>query len=98
MSVVKDPKSPLFVPEENRRIARERAKEHVSLIEDYLQAKDTIPTGFNRWDQIRESRKRILKLLGGTAGNWEDWKWHIRKLIKDSSVLAKIAGPSPVLA
>ena len=94
MSVVKDPKSPLFVPEENRRIARERAKEHVSLIEDYLQAKDTIPTGFNRWDQIRESRKRILKLLGGTAGNWEDWKWHIRKLIKDSSVLAKIAGLS----
>jgi glutamate 2,3-aminomutase len=94
MSVVKDPKSPLYVPEENRRIARERAKEHVSLIADYLKVKDKIPTGFNRWDRIRESRKRILKLLGGTANNWEDWKWHIRKLIKDSSVLTKIAGLS----
>lgn len=91
MSVVKDPKSPLYVPEENRRIARERAKGHVSLIADYLEVRDTIPTGFTRWDQIRENKTRIMKLLGGSNRNWEDWKWHTRNLIRDSSVIASIA-------
>jgi glutamate 2,3-aminomutase len=92
MSVVKNPKSPLYVPEENRRIARERSGEHVRLIADYLEVKDRIPTGFNRWDQIQENKKRVIKLLEGTSKNWEDWKWHIQHLIKDSSTIARIAG------
>ena len=92
MSVTKDPKSPLYVPEENRRIARERANEHVKLIADYLEVRDRIPTGFNCWDRIQENRKKIVKLLGGRASDWNDWKWHIRNLIKNSSTIAGIAG------
>lgn len=92
MSVTKDPKSPLYVPEKNRRIARERANEHVKLIADYLEVKDQIPTGFHCWDRIQESKKRVMKILGGKASDWNDWRWHIRKLIRDSSTIALIAG------
>ena len=48
MSVVKDPGSPMFVPEKNREIARERARQHTEMISDYLEVRDKIPSGFNR--------------------------------------------------
>ena len=39
MSSVNDPEHPLYVPDENRLIARERAAKNVELISDYLEAK-----------------------------------------------------------
>jgi lysine 2,3-aminomutase len=80
----------MYVPEENREIARERAKTYVGMISDYLDARDKIPTGFNRQDQVKENKKRILKALGGTEKNWDDWKWQITHAIRDTATLARI--------
>jgi glutamate 2,3-aminomutase len=90
MSIMNDPKHPMYVPEENREIARERAKTYVGMISDYLDVRDKIPTGFNRQDQIRENKKRILKVLGGTEKNWDDWKWQITHAIRYTATLARI--------
>jgi lysine 2,3-aminomutase len=80
----------MYVPDENREIARERANKYVEMISDYLEVKDKIPTGFNRQDQIKENKKRILKVLGGTDKDWDDWKWQITHAIRDTSTLAGI--------
>ena len=90
MSVVSDPKHPMYVPEENRRIARERAASYVETISDYLAVRDTIPTGRNQHDRIQECRKRILEILGGSDDDWNDWRWHLKNAIRDTATLARI--------
>ncbi|MEE4218463.1 MAG: KamA family radical SAM protein [Xanthomonadales bacterium] len=90
MPITRDPGHPLFVPDANREIANERAAKLVDTISDYLAVKDTIPTGFTRWEQILENRKRILDVLGGTDEDWDNWHWHIAKGIDDIDVLSKI--------
>ena len=57
MSVVKDPSSPMFVPAKNREIAQERARQHTEMISDYLEAREKIPTGFNRLERIQNQKK-----------------------------------------
>jgi len=90
MSTVKDPSSPMYVPEENREIARERARQHTAKIADYLEVRDKIPTGFNQWDRIREQKKNIMKILGGMESDWNNYKWHIKNAIRDSHTLGRI--------
>lgn len=90
MSVVKDPDSPMYVPEENREIARERARQHKAMISDYLEVKDTIPTGFNQWERIQEQKRSILNILGGTEDDWSNYKWHYQNAINTISVLEHI--------
>lgn len=92
MSVTSDPKSAMYVAEENRAIARERARKRVELISSYLAVKDQIVTGFKYHDQYLEARKRILDILGGTEENWNDWKWQMRNAIRDTATLARIIG------
>jgi hypothetical protein len=70
MSIINDPTHPMYVPEENRKIARQRANKYTEMISDYLEVRDKIPTGFNRWEQIKENQKRILQVLGGTEKDW----------------------------
>ena len=90
MSVVKDPGSPMYVPEENREIARERARQHTEMISDYLEVKDKILTGFNQWDRIRNQKKHILKVLGGTEKDWQNYLWHYQNAIRDTDTLSRI--------
>ncbi len=90
MSVVKDPGSPMYVPEENREIARERARQHTGMISDYLEVKDRIPTGFNQWNRIQDQKRKILKVLGGTEKDWETYSWHYQNAIRDTSTLNRI--------
>ena len=90
MSVVNDPNHPMFVPEENRKIARERAATNVAMIADYLAVRDTIPTGLSERGRIEERKARILAALGGAEGDWDDWKWHLKHSIRDCATLAKI--------
>jgi lysine 2,3-aminomutase len=90
MSIVSDPKSPLYVSEENRRIARERAKKHTELIADYLAVRDKIPIGSNRTERIAQNKEKILRVLGGTKSDWDDWKWHFRNVICDPKILSEI--------
>ncbi|NIO29571.1 MAG: KamA family radical SAM protein [Candidatus Latescibacteria bacterium] len=87
---ITDPSHPMYVPEENREIARERAKAYVEMVSDYLEIRDTIPTGFNQQEQIQMNRKRILKVLGGNEREWDDWNWHFKNAIRDTAILSKI--------
>jgi hypothetical protein len=66
MSVVKDPHSPMYVPEENREIARERARQHTAMIADYLAVRDKIRTGITEWDRIQERKGQIGRTTNGT--------------------------------
>ena len=90
MSVVNDPNSPMYVPEENRKVARERAKQHVALIQDYLDVRDDIPTGFLSWEQIQENKQRILNVLKGSEDDWKDYRWHLKHFIRDTETLGHI--------
>jgi len=90
MSRVSDPNHPMFVSDANRKIAQERSKKHVDLISDYLKVKDNIPTGRNSQDQVKAARKKILKVLGGSDDDWNNWKWHIRNSIRDVKTLSAI--------
>jgi glutamate 2,3-aminomutase len=90
MSIVNDPRSPMYVSEENRKIARERARQHVDLIADYLEARDTIPSGRTQRQRIARARGRILEILGGTQDDWNDYKWHLKHAIGDTATLARI--------
>ncbi len=90
MSNVNDPDHPMYVPEENRKIAQERAQAYVELISEYLAVKDTIPTGHNCREQIQENKKRILKVLDGSEKDWDNWKWHLKHSIRDVNILSKI--------
>ena len=90
MSVVSDKNSPMYVPEENRRIARERASERVKLISDYLEARKHIRTGSTDRDRLEANRERILDFLGGTERDWNDYRWHLKNAVVDTETLAGI--------
>ena len=90
MSIVKDPKSPMYIPEENREIARERSTERKNRIREYLDVRDSIPTGINRRERTEKSKARILDVLGGTDDDWNDHRWHISNVIKDTGTLSRI--------
>ena len=52
--------------------------------------RDSIPTGYTRREQILENKKHILKVLGGTEKDWDDYRWQLKNVIKNTEVLAKI--------
>ncbi|MBN1356666.1 KamA family radical SAM protein [bacterium] len=95
MSVAGNTDSPMYVPEENRKIARERAGRHVEMIRDYLEVRDRIPAGFKLWDRFQESKLRILRVLNGTESDWKDYRWHLKHAITDTKILAEIVDLSP---
>lgn len=95
MSVTQDPASAMYVAEENRQIARERAKKRVELIAGYLEAKERIEDGFQHHPRYLENRRRILAALGGTEQDWDDWKWQLRNSIRDTATLARFTDLTP---
>jgi lysine 2,3-aminomutase len=85
----------MFVPEEKRKIARERAQRRVDLIADFLQIRDRIPTGTTDRDRIAENRERILNVLEGTQEDWNSYHWHLKHAIGDTRILSQIIDLSP---
>ena len=90
MSVVRDPQSPMYVPEENREIARERSRRHTEMIRDFLEVRDSIPTGYNRRETILQQKELILHLLGGTESDWLDHRWHFSNPVTETQILRQI--------
>jgi len=78
------------VSEEDRSVALERSEEVRSLDEEYFQLKGKIQSGLELGDQNRENKNRILKVLGGTEDDWNDYKWHLKNRIGKVEVLSKI--------
>ena len=90
MKRVTDPGHPLYVPPGNRRIAQERAQQNVERIADYLAVRDSIPTGTAEEGKVRARRRRSVRLLGGTEKDWKNWKWQMRRVIRDPELLSRI--------
>lgn len=83
-------KSLLHVTDDQRKVALERCESYTESIADYLEARESIPSGLDLSDEYEEGRKRVLHALGGTDDDWRDWKWHVRHTISDVDTLAEI--------
>ena len=81
---------PMEVASEDRAVALARSAEVKKLISDFLQARDTIPTGFQLAREYEKAKKRILKVLGGTEKDWQNYKWHLKNKIEEVQTLSKI--------
>ena len=79
-----------LTPEEKRQISIQRAVELESRIKDYLEARTKIPVGRELEDRIARQRAKILKLLGGTEADWQDWKWQMANRITDVELLSEV--------
>ncbi len=76
--------------EERRTISLERADELKRQITDYLEVKDSIPSGLSQKRMIELRKEQILELLQGTEADWRDWKWQLRNRITSVEQLAKL--------
>ena len=82
---------PLQAKNDQKRIqALRRAAELKETIRDYLEARTSIPSGRELREEIRKRRDRILKVLGGSEADWNDWRWHMRNRISDVGTLRQI--------
>ena len=72
-----------------KQIARDRASELRSRIQDYIRVKDTIPRGMatSQQEKSEENKRRILAHLKGTEDNWNDYRWQLRNRISDLDTL-----------
>lgn len=75
---------------ESRQISLNRANELKSQIEDYLVAKNNITVGLDQQEQIEQKKQELLKLLGGTEDDWNNWKWQLSNRISDVNLLTKV--------
>ena len=76
--------------EEKRSIALTRAAELKRKISDYTEKKELIKTGFDRQEEIKYCRERILKYFGATEEDWNDWRWQMANRIKDPDILTEL--------
>ncbi len=76
----------------NRTISLNRASELKTAIDDFLLAKDNIPTGVtkNTREQFEVSKKILLKHFNATEEDWNDYKWQLTHRIVDIETLGKI--------
>ena len=81
---------PMEVDSEDRAVALARSAEVKKLIADFLQAREKIPTGFKLQKEYDQAKKRILKLLGGTEKDWQNYKWHLKNRIENVDTLRKL--------
>ncbi|EOD00517.1 glutamate 2,3-aminomutase [Caldisalinibacter kiritimatiensis] len=75
---------------EKRKVSLERAEELKSRIEDYLDERDKVAKGLEMTDEFTAAKERILKILGGTEEDWNDYKWQLKNRISDVKTLEKI--------
>ncbi len=60
------------------------------LIEEYLEAKKTIRTGFDLADEFAAAQAKILEYLSGWETDWNNWRWQLRHRIADVETLAAL--------
>ncbi|MFH1721667.1 MAG: KamA family radical SAM protein [Candidatus Altiarchaeota archaeon] len=78
------------IKREDRRVALARSAEVKAKISDYLQAKDKIPTGLKLTKTYARQKEKIIKALGASKEDWEDYRWHLSNNVKDVKTLSKI--------
>ncbi len=81
--------------EKKRQASLEKARALKEHGDAFLAAREKIPTGFKMRKEILENKKRILKVLGSSESDWDDYRWHLRNRISDVETMAKILDLSP---
>ena len=76
--------------DKSTEISLERASQLKSRIEDYMNIRKEIPKGLELKTEINERKEHILKVLGGTEENWNDYKWQLSNRITNVDTLSKI--------
>jgi lysine 2,3-aminomutase len=76
----------------NREISLKRADELKSRIEDYLIARESIPTGMSEKVQLeyKNSKEILMKHFNATEEQWNDYKWQLVNRISDVETLGLI--------
>ena len=85
-------KLPLYTEYEGRKAARLRSDDLSSMAKKMQQFLDLYPSGLS--GEIEKKRNinklRILEYFGGDETDWNDWKWHLRRVIRKVEVLARL--------
>lgn len=63
-------------------------------VRSYQQFLKELPPENTIQEQAAERKQSILAVLGGTEGDWDNWKWQLQNRIEDSRVLAQVLGLS----
>lgn len=79
-----------FDAEEKRAISLTRAAELKKKINDYLEKKENIKSGFDSQDLISLNKKRMLIHFNASEEQWKDWKWQMSHRISDATTLARL--------
>ncbi|WP_089609647.1 glutamate 2,3-aminomutase [Dehalobacterium formicoaceticum] len=81
-----------FSVEEKREISLERATELKHKMDDYLEKKPLIKTGFEMSETLTGNKEKILAYFNATEEDWNNWHWQMSHRINDVHVLAQIMG------
>ncbi|MBU4318910.1 MAG: KamA family radical SAM protein [Proteobacteria bacterium] len=90
-------KAPAFLKYQGQKAARLRSKD---LSKMARQSQNYISRYLSGLDkevvrQRSENKSRIMKYFGSTEAEWNDWRWHIRHIIRDADTLAKLIRLTP---
>lgn len=83
----------MFLPiscEQKQIIANQRASELKERIQDYLDVKGNIKTGFDIQKEIQENRQKILEYYEADSKQWNSWIWQINHRINNAETLSKL--------
>ncbi|MDD4238209.1 MAG: glutamate 2,3-aminomutase [Desulfotomaculaceae bacterium] len=81
-----------FGNEEKRTVALKRAADLKNRINDYLEEKDEIRTGFDMQEMLSSNRERQIALFNTSEENWQDWRWQMANRVNDVFTLARLLG------
>ncbi len=82
-------KIPSFAKHKGRKAARMRSTDLSRMGKTAKKFIDRYPDGLNK-DVIRKRQKniaRILRHFNATESDWENWKWHTHRIIRNANVL-----------
>jgi glutamate 2,3-aminomutase len=84
-----------MTPERRKEIALKRCEKLKDSIQDYLEYRDSIPTGFTEWQKIKERQDNIKRFFKASEEEWLDWKWQLRERISDVDILSQLIELTP---
>ena len=70
--------------------ALKRAAALKERIDEYLEAKRAIQTGFDLSEEYAVAQAKILEYLSGWETDWNNWRWQLRRRITDAETLADL--------
>lgn len=77
---------------QGRSAAIDRSQQLDSLWQEVERCLERFAFGLKEEAVLRrqERREKILKVLGGTVTDWQDWRWHVHHIIRDVTLLDQL--------